>query len=52
MKAGNIKNAVFRKWQYKSMVMRDECVESKTTEQEFEEFLFGSFANRKKYNKR
>lgn len=48
MKAGNIEPDVFKKWQYKATAMRDECVDDKITEQEFEEFLFGSFVNRKK----
>lgn len=48
MKAGNIESDVFKKWQYKATAMRDECVDGKVTEQEFEEFLFGSFVNRKR----
>lgn len=48
MKAGNIEPDVFKKWQYKATAMRDECVDDKITEQEFEEFLFGSFVNRKR----
>ncbi|MDD4760908.1 MAG: DUF6076 domain-containing protein [Bacteroidaceae bacterium] len=48
MKAGNIESDVFKKWQYKATAMRDECVDGKVTEQEFEDFLFGSFVNRKR----
>lgn len=48
MKAGNISSDAFKQWQYKATAMRDDCVVGQVSEQELEDFLFGSFVNRKK----
>ena len=47
MKANNIDVDVFKKWQYAATAMRDDCVDGKVSESEFEVFLHGSFVNRK-----
>ena len=46
-KVGSIKDNEFKKWQRHATVMRDECNEGTVSEEEFESFLYGSFANRK-----
>lgn len=46
-----IKEPDFKKWKYQAMTKRDECSDGKITLAEFEEWLEGSFPNRKKKNK-
>lgn len=43
-----IKEPDFKKWKYQAMTKRDECTDSKITLTEFENWLEGSFPNRKK----
>jgi len=43
-----IKEPDFKKWKYQAMTKRDECSDGKITLAEFEEWLEGSFPNRKK----
>lgn len=43
-----IKEPDFKKWKYQAMTKRDECSDGKITLTEFEEWLEGSFPNRKK----
>ena len=43
-----IKEPDFKKWKYKAMTKRDECSNGKITLAEFENWLEGSFPNRKK----
>lgn len=43
-----IKEPDFKKWKYRAMTKRDECTDGKITLAEFENWLEGSFPNRKK----
>lgn len=43
-----IKEPDFKKWKYQAMTKRDECSDGNITLAEFEEWLEGSFPNRKK----
>ena len=48
VKVRQIKKPDFKKWKYQAMTKRDECSDGKITLAEFEEWLEGSFPNRKK----
>ena len=47
-KVRQIKLDDFKLWNYKAVEMRDRCQNGEITVQEFEEWLYGSFRNRKK----
>ncbi len=47
-KVNQIKTDKFREWNYKACEMRDRCQNGEITPAEFEEWLYGSFKNRKK----
>lgn len=47
MKAGNIDPDIFKKWQYSATSMRDDCTDGKLSEKDFQDWLHGSFPNRK-----
>ncbi len=47
-KVNQIKPDKFREWNYKAVEMRDRCQSGEITVQEFEEWLYESFRNRKK----
>ncbi len=50
MKAGNIEAGIFKKWQYNATSMRDDCADGKVSEQDFKDWLHGSFPNKKQEN--
>ena len=47
-KVRQIKLDEFKQWNYKAVEMRDRCQDGEITAQEFEEWLYNSFKNRKK----
>ncbi len=48
MKAGTIKEPIFKQWQYKATAMRDDCAAGTVSAEDFEAWLHGSFKNRAK----
>lgn len=47
-KVRQIKLDDFKQWNYKAVEMRDRCQDVEITPQDFEEWLYNSFKNRKK----
>ena len=48
VKVRQIKEADFKRWKNEAVFRRDECCEGRISLEEYEEWLEGSFANRKK----
>lgn len=48
VKVKQIKEKDFKKWKYEAVSKRDDCCEGKISVEEYEEWLEGSFPNRKK----
>ena len=48
VRSRQIKEPDFKKWKYEAMTKRNECTDKKITVEEYENWLEGSFPNRKK----
>ena len=48
VRSRQIKEPDFKKWKYEAMTKRNECTDKKITVEEYEDWLEGSFPNRKK----